>query len=244
MTTAPGRTLMIGLLGLTACLMLAACDRPQQQDSETTQVLRVHDVSALDVEHLDSKLNGLLHREDLPLKGQVELMDDRRLAVNGSEHLQTQIERILFELGNLEASGESMIDREVRLQFWVLSLSESEPRAPLPSSLESIGDSIVAEFPDLNLNVEDFGEFFQWSGSSGHFRSGTGTVFHIRRLEASEDGAQTQARVNLSPNIGGHSYEINRILRPGEPLILGRARVGSEPEPRYQILIARMDWLD
>ena len=248
-TTKSGAQFLSGLLPsviliVVLSLMLAGCDRSARQDIDNTPVLRIHDVTALNVEDLDAKLNDLLNREDLPLKGQTELMNDRRLAVNGSEHLQTQIARILDELSDIDAPGATVSDREVRLQFWLLSLSEAEAHAPLPASLENIGETISSEFPGLNLIVEDYGDFFHWPGSSITFRSGTGTQFHLRPFQTSEEYAQLRASILMPRHLGGNRYEINRKFTPGQALVLGRSRVGGEAESRYQVLVARMDWVN
>ncbi|MFU8831818.1 MAG: hypothetical protein ACNA7J_06630 [Wenzhouxiangella sp.] len=223
---------------------MTACD-PGPHDEETSvHSLRIHDVSGLQIEGLDLKLNDLLGRADLPLRGQVELLDDFRLAVNGSEHLQKQIERILGELGALEAPDAITPEREARLQFWILSLSEAVPHAALPASLQNIDDIVTSEFPGLNLNIEDFGEFFQWPNSTSSFRSGTGTHIFIRPFQTTEEGAHIHATIQLAGPLGGNRYEINRKFVPEQALILGRSRVGRDSEPFYQVLVARLDWAD
>lgn len=237
----PARSLFLCLF---AAFFLAGCTETANRNAETEHVLRVYDVAALNVDNLDSKLNGLLGREGLPLSGQAQLMDDHRLAVNGSEHLQNQIEHILADLAGAAGPARESVDREMQFRFWSLTLSGEDAQAPIPVELERISETLLAEFPDLKLSVADFGEFFVWSGSRGHFRSSASTSVHAHALETTEHGVQTRADFNFGPNLGGNRFQINRQLRPGEPLVLARTLVQGGSNPSYQVLVARMDWVD
>lgn len=237
----PARNLFLCLF---SAMLLAGCIETGDRSVSTEHVLRVHDVAALNIDELDMKLNDLLSSEDLPLTGQVELMDEHRLAVNGSEHLQNQIERILAELaGDAEPARESE-DREMQFRFWSLTLSGEDSQAPIPAELEQIRETLLAEFPGLKLTVADFGEFFIWPGSRGHFRSRAYTNVHVRALETTEQGVRTQADFQFGHSLSSNRFEINRQLRPGEPLVLARTLVEGGSDPSYQILVARMDWVD
>lgn len=244
------RTLWIVHLSLLLVMLLVGCvDVTGPSDDKDQPTLRVHDVSALNVERLDRKLNQLLGQEGSPLRGKVELMDDNRLAVNGSLALQHEIERLLEELGNDWESTTEVVVRPFRIQFWLLQMSKQEALEPLPADLDEVVRPIAREFPGFDVTVQDFIESFHVGPARmQRLQSGAGTLLVLRGLQPTVDGVAVHARVQARPpNETGSQiqYQVNQTLQPGKALVLGRAHGGGMgEEATYQVLIARMEWTD
>jgi len=147
---------------ITLCLvtMILGC-QPTEDDKH---VLRVHDVSGLQQRDLDDRLNNLLDREDLALKGRVTLIEQDRLAVNGPEFLQQQIAGILDELRGSE-SDSALDNTTYRVRYWILTMRRGEQTEDLPAPLSSIAPSLEAEFPDHALSISDFMESYHYGAS-------------------------------------------------------------------------------
>lgn len=245
----PNRKIMVAF-SLLLMLALSGCDLGEDESSDEKHVLRVYDVSALQVEQLDSTLDLLLDTENQPLRGRVELIDETRLAVNGSIQVQEEIERLLASLEVPGSKEEAALEREYRLQFWRLGLSPQHNDQSLPAGLEPVSDAISAHFPDHGIQVHDFVETFgSTSGNNLNLNSGAGTRVHLRSLKLRPGGAHVIARISAEPppNTTGEilQFSVNRDLPAGQPLVLGRLQSGLENDlPVYQVLVARMDWND
>lgn len=238
-------TLLLLLLGL-----IAACDSGREDLDLEEHVLRIHDVSGMQVEALDHKLNILLSREDLPLRGQVELVDDSRLAVNASQKVQREIAGILADLGSAASTGQEMPGRDYRVQFWLVKMSYGAGEHPLPAGLDEVLAPVAEEFSGFGFQIQDFVESYHGEGISyGSIQSGAGSTVAFRRLRVADDGVHATVSFRGIPAVNGSSnrvnYEVDRRLRPGQPLIVGRAHGGGMGEEAvYQVLIARMEWAD
>ena len=238
------------VLLLLPALMLAACaDKTEPSEENEAPALRIHDVSDLNVEELDLKLNDLLAREDLALRGQVELIDEFRLAVNGSVRLQREIASILDDLRNGPAAPDQAKKRPARIQFWLLTMSPEAPQQALPAGLDDVVEPIRSEFPGFEFEIQDFVEVFHETGSTIHnVRSGAGTRIMMRNVSTRETGLMLNGQLT-APGVldesGSIQYQVNQTLEPGKALILGRAHGGGRGEAAvYQVLIARMEWID
>ncbi len=238
------------ILSLTLALFLAGCvDVTSSPDDPDQPQLRVHDVSGLEVEHLDSTLNMLLRREDLPLRGQVQLVNDNHLVVNGSERLQREIERILDDLRNGPMTAETGVTRPFRIQYWLLQMTREESGETLPAGLDVVVEPISREFPGFEFRVQDFIEsYHDGPATLRNLSSGAGTRVHHRGLQVVEDGVRLHAQVNALPVGEGQrppAYHVDQRLQPDKALVLGRAHGGGQGEEAvYQVLIARMEWTD
>ncbi len=238
------------ILSLVLALFLAGCvDVTSTSDDLDQPELRVHDVSGLNVEDLDNNLNELLRREDLPLRGEVRLLDDHRLAVNGSKRLQREIERILDDLRNGPMGPEAGTSRPFRVQYWLLQMSREEDGEALPAGLDAVVEPIAREFPGFEFRVQDFLEsYHDGPATMRNLTSGAGTRLHYRGLQIVEDGVRLHAQVNALPPSEGQrppAYYVDQRLQPDKALVLGRAHGGGQGEEAvYQVLIARMEWTD
>lgn len=229
---------------------MTACDLHRDGAGDEEHVLRVHDVSQLQIDELDTALSALLLREDLPLRGTVERIDQGRIAVNGSELLQTQITRLLADLAEVEFGNIAEIERDFRLQFWLLTLAPEREDDALPPAIDDLADVIRDQFPQHGIRVRDFIETFASNSMVNlNLSSGRGTSVWLSHVRLQSDGVQMTGRVHtLSPQDarGGSSvFNISRHLRAGQPLVLGRAHGGSVDEQAiYHVVVARMDWND
>jgi hypothetical protein len=238
------------ILPLSLALLVAGCvDVTSTPDDLDQPELRVHDVSGLNVENLDSNLNTLLRREDLPLRGEVRLLDDHRLAVNGSRRLQREIERILDDLKNGPVGVETVVSRPFRIQYWLLQMTREETAEDLPAGLDAVVEPMAEEFPGFKFRVQDFMEsYHDGPATFGNLSSGAGTRVHFRNLGMAEEGVRLHAQINALAAREGHPgvvYQVTQSLQPDQALVLGRAHGGGQGEEAvYQVLIARMEWTD
>ncbi|MEE4637609.1 MAG: hypothetical protein V2J42_02590 [Wenzhouxiangella sp.] len=245
----PHRTTIVAF-SLLLMLALSGCDMGSGESSDEKHVLRVYDVSHMETEYLEGRLYRLLSGDHPALRGRVQLLDETQLAVNGSIHLQEEIASLLASLGQPAFTEEDSLEREYRLQFWRLGLSPQQNDQKLPAGLEPVSDAVSAHFPDHGTQVHDFVETFgSTSGTNLLFESGVGTMVHIRSLKLQPAGAHLIAEISAPspPNVVGDfvSFTINRNLKAGQPLILGRLQGGRENDlPVYEVLVARMDWND
>jgi len=229
---------------LAAILPLTACNRADAPETEES-VLRVHDVSDLQVQELDDKLNELLSRADLPLRGKVELIDDNRLAVNASRYLQDEIEAMIDQLRD-DAPGDA-IERPFRIEFWLLRMAPGEGSGDVPAYLADDLEPLLSQYDGYGLSVEDYLESFHTSQASiNRISSGTANSISFQSAAASSSGIILRARFSShSRGQGTINYEINHTLEPGKPLVLGRAHYGGGADKAsYQILVARAEWAD
>ncbi|MGY6553535.1 MAG: hypothetical protein ACXIUM_03330 [Wenzhouxiangella sp.] len=237
-------------LGILLLAALAGCDLRPERTDETAHVLRVHDVSQLQVDELESTLNLLLGSDSLPLRGHARMIDQSHLAVNGSEHLQDQIARVLADLQLIETRDDSVVDRDFRLQFWLLTLAPEGNDVPLPPTIEELADVIRDQFPQYAIRVSDFIETFASNSMPNlNILSGPGTNIFLSPVRLQSDGVHVTGRVQARAPRGAHgglaTFNISRKLLAGQPLVLGRAHGGSLDERAlYQVLVARMDWND
>ncbi|MCC5865564.1 MAG: hypothetical protein JJU31_10630 [Wenzhouxiangella sp.] len=230
--------------------LLAGCvDFTGPSDRSEQPVLKIHDVSALNVERLEHKLNELLGQQEGLLHGQVQLMDDNRLAVNGSPRLQGEIERMLTDLRGVPDTGDQFVNRPFRIQFWVLKMSRNGPQEALPAGLEELIEPIAREFAGFEFAVQDFLESFHSGPVRFHnLQSGAGTSVQLMGVNPTDDGVKVRAQVRARPASAQGiqvSYQVNQRLVPGMPLVLGRAHGGGQgEEATYQVLVARLEWTD
>lgn len=235
---------VVAVVLLVAILPLTACNQADAPETEES-VLRVHDVSDLQVKDLDDKLNELLSREDLPLRGKVELIDDNRLAVNASRYLQDEIVAMIDQLRD-DAPGDA-IERPFRIEFWLLRMAPGEGSGDVPAYLADELEPLLSQYQGYALSVEDYLESFHTSQASiDHISSGNESRIIFRRAVASRSGIFLRARFNSYS--GGQSvinYEINHTLEPGKPLVLGRVHDGGgADQASYRVLVARAEWAD
>lgn len=248
-TTASFR--MTGLFLAVALLsMLAACDLRRDGAGDAEHVLRVHDVSHLQSDQLDVKLSLLLGSEDLPLRGNARMIDQGHLAVNGSQYLQDQIAHLLTDLAEVEIGDNGALERDFRLQVWLLTLAPEREDDRLPPMIEDLADVIRDQFPQYGIRVSDFIETFG-SGSMQHVHlvSGGGTNVSLTPLRLLQDGAHVSGRIfaRAPDDARGQSatFNINRTIQAGQTLMLGRTHGGTiDDQAFYQVLVARMDWAD
>ncbi|NBB92525.1 MAG: hypothetical protein GVY32_05065 [Gammaproteobacteria bacterium] len=249
MNPVKSRRLLVGLLvALSLALVGCELDRPPRADTsaEEASVLRVHDVSDLQVEGLEGKLNELLSREDLPLRGRVELLDDGRLAVNASRHLQDEIAGMIEQLR--ESVPADIVERPFRIEFWFLRLAPGESSGDLPAYLADELAPLVAQYEDYGLSIQDYLESHHSSASSMRsIYSGSGALVRFRRVVPTEQGILLNASTQSDSAAGRRSiiYEIDHVLQPGKSLVLGRAHDGGDAgKASYQLLVARAEWTD
>lgn len=229
---------------LASVLLLTACEQPGAPDKEES-VLRVHDVSGLQVKQLDQKLNELLSREDLPLRGKVELLDESRLAVNASRHLQDEIAAMIGQLR--DHAPRDAIERPFRVEFWLLRMAQGETSGDLPEYLRDDLEPLLSQYEGYDLSVEDYLESYHASEASiDRISSGKRTNIFFRRVAAQSSGIVLGARVHSDAGAGSMiTYEVNHTLEPGKSLVLGRAHDGGGKEKAsYQVLVARAEWTD
>ncbi len=221
--------------------MIIGCQPTEDDD----HVLRVHDVSGLQQRDLDDRLNNLLDREDLALKGRVTLIEQDRLAVNGPEFLQQQIAGILDELRRSE-SDSALDNTTYRVRYWILNMHRGEQEETLPGPLSSIAPSLSAEFPGHAFSVTDFMESYHFGASRNqNLVSGAGSRARLYRAQPTSEGLKTNFIFN-APTIGEASqvpqYEVNRLLIDGQPIVLGRTfGLDASGQPVYQLLLAQAD---
>lgn len=227
---------------ITLCLvtMILGC-QPTEDDRH---VLRVHDVSGLQQFDLDNRLNDLLNRDDLALKGRVTLIDQDRLAVNGPEFLQQQIAGILDELRGSETDS-ALENATYRVRYWILTMRRGEQEETLPGPLNSIAPSLSAEFPGYTISVTDFMESYHY-GASRHqnLASGAGSRIHLNLAQPTSDGLKMSFALDgpIREATQVPHYEVNRLLIDGQPIVLGRTfAVDESGEPVYQLLLAQAD---
>ena len=222
-------------------MLATGCDRSGTAGAEES-VLRIHDVSGLQVDELDEKLNDLLSREDLPLTGKVELLDDHRLAVNASRYLQDEIGAMIDQLH--EHKPGDAIERPFRVEFWLLRMASGESSGDVPDYLAEALEPLLQQYPGYELSVDDYLESFHGGQAAiNHISSGNGSTIRFRRATASDSGIELRARVYGSGS--SINYEVNHTLEPGRTLVLGRAHDGGGAEKAsYQILVARAEWTD
>ncbi len=249
--TASALIRLAGLVATTAIILaVTACDLRRDGDRAEEHVLRVHDVSHLQIEELDAPLRELLKGEDFPLRGTIERIDQRWLAVNGSELLQEEIARLLTDLGETRNGGNATVDRDFRLQLWLLTLLPDRDDDELPRTIESLAEVVRHQFPKYGIQVSDFVETFgSNSMASLNVTSGGGTQVFLRPLRLTSDGAHITGRVQARPPRDAQAqfstFDISRNLRAGKPLVLGRKHGGTLDEQAfYQVVVARMDWND
>lgn len=229
---------------LASVLLLTACEQSDAPDVEES-VLRVHDVSGLQVKALDKKLNELLSREDLPLRGKVELLDDNRLAVNASRYLQDEIVTMIDQLRD-HAPGDA-IERPFRVEFWLLRMAPGETSGDLPGYLSDELEPLLSKYEGYDLSVEDYLESYHASQASiDSISSGKATEIYFRRAATSNSGIVLGARVHSRAGTGDMiTYQVNHTLEPGKSLVLGRAHDGGGAQKAsYQVLVARAEWTD
>ncbi|TVS10140.1 MAG: hypothetical protein EA419_11390 [Wenzhouxiangella sp.] len=249
--TATALIRIAGLMLAAALIMtMTACDLRRDGAGDNEHVLRVHDVSNLQSDQLDVKLSLLLASDDLPLRGNVRVIDQGRLAVNGSRYLQDQIARLLADLDQIESSDAAAIERDFRLQFWLLTLVLERDDDALPPVIDDLADVIRDQFPQHGIRVHDFIETFG-GGSTQHVHlvSGGGTNVSLSPLRLLEDGAHISGRIfaRAPEDARGQSatFNLNRTIRAGQTLMLGRSHGGTiDDQAFYQVLVARMDWTD
>lgn len=229
---------------------ITACDLRRDGAGDEEHVLRVHNVSHLQSDQLDVKLSLLLASDDLPLRGNVRMIDQGRLAVNGSRNLQDQIARLLAELDQIESADATATERDFRLQFWLLTLVPGRADDDLPPVIDKLADIIRDQFPQHGIRVQDFIETFGGgSTQTVHLVSGGGTNVSLTPLRLLEDGAHISGRIfaRAPDDARGQSttFNLNRSLRAGQTLMLGRSHGGTiDDQSFYQVLIARLDWTD
>ncbi len=233
-----------------ACLLLLAACEPSGTPVSEEPMLRIHDVSGLRIESLDDNLNELLSREDLPLSGKVELLDENRLAVNASRYLQDEIAQILDELR--EQAPADAVQRPFRVEYWFLRMAKTESSDDVPGYIADDLQPLLANYEGYSLSVEDYLESFH-SGSSSidHISSGMRTNIFFRKVGSTRDEVMLNAHASARSGELGRSnpgiirYAINHTLEPGKPLVLGRAHTGgSAGETSYQVLVAFAEWSD
>jgi|GEM_PF-7117976 len=216
-----------------------------QPSEDENDVLRVHDVSGLQQRDLDDRLNNLLDREDLALKGRVTLIEQDRLAVNGPEFLQQQIAGILDELRGSEIDS-ALENATYRVRYWILTMRQEEQKEDLPGPLSSIAPSLEAEFPGYAISVSDFMESYHY-GTSRHqsIESSAGSRAHLTRMQPMARGLVASFELiapRLGEAVGTPRYNVNRLLVDGQPIVLGRTfAVDASGEPIYQLLLAQAD---
>lgn len=229
---------------VSGILMLAACQQTQAPGSEDS-VLRVHDVSGMQVDELDDKLNDLLSREDLPLRGRVELLDDNRLAVNASRNLQNEIAALIDQLRDNESAN--AVDRPFRVQYWFLRMARGEGSSDVPDSIATELAPLVKQFPGYSLSVEDYLETYHTPASrvGGNVSSGKGARVSVRSTESTEEGVMLRAQIYSPGQNSSIMYDVNHTIVPGKPFVLGQVHDGSEAaQASYQVLVARAEWTD
>lgn len=237
----PKRIMPVAMLAVV--LLLTACEQSGAPDLEES-VLRVHDVSGLQVEELDEKLNELLSREDLPLRGKVELLDDNRLAVNASRYLQDEIVAMIDQLRDYDSS--SAIERPFRVQYWFLRMAKGEGGGDVPASVNEDLAPLLERFEGYSLSVEDYVETYHTGTSSvGSVSSGQGARIAVRSAESTKVGMKLRARVYSPGQAASISYEVGHMLVPGKALVLGQVHDGGDAaQASYQVLVARAEWTD
>ncbi|NBD95273.1 MAG: hypothetical protein GVY11_02200 [Gammaproteobacteria bacterium] len=230
-------------LGLACALILSACEQSGPSDS-TESVLRVHDVTGLQIDTLDEKLNELLSREDLPLRGKVELLDDNRLAVNASRFLQDEIATMIDQLRVLDSRD--TIERPFRVQYWFLRMAKDEGSEDVPEDVVSDLKPLLDRFDGYSLSVEDYLETHHRAASSvGRVSSGRGAFVLMRSTQTTAEGIALRARIHSPGQSSSINYEVNHELKPGRALVLGKVHDGGNAEQAsYQVLVARAEWTD
>lgn len=234
------RKIVAGLV-LVGAILLTGCEEDPALSSGEP-VLRIHDVSGLQVDSLDKKLNELLSREDLPLRGRVELLDDNRLAVNASRYLQDEITAMI---GQLRDQGPmEKIERAFQVQYWILRMARGEGDGDVPDSVHSDLVPLLDEFEGYALSVEDYMETHHRPGGRvGMVSSGRGAHVSTRAAEATEAGMVIQALVSSPGEAGSITYQVNHTLVPGRALVLGQAHDGGyDEQASYQVLVAKAKW--
>lgn len=228
---------------LASVLLLTACEQSEAPD-EAESVLRVHDVSGLQVDELDDKLNELLSREDLPLRGKVELLDNNRLAVNASRYLQDEIDAMIDQLRVSDPA--ETIEQPFRVQYWFLRMAKDASSEDVPEHIVSDLSPLLERFDGYSLSVEDYLETHHRAASHvGHVSSGRGARVLMRNAEATEEGVVLRARIQSPGEHSSINYEINQELVPGRTLVLGKVHDGGNAEQAsYQVLVARAEWTD
>jgi hypothetical protein len=209
-------------LTLVACAMifasvLSGCGQHENAGPDDA-VLRVHDVSGVNVEQLDSKLNELLSRDDLPLRGKVTLLAEGRLAVNASRFLQDEISAMVEQIRDQHPING--IQRPLRVEFWLLRMAKDSGTTDVPVHQSNVLEPLLAEYEGYGLPVYDYLESFH-SGiaSVDHIRSGQGTSVYFGKIAASEDGIEMAARVVArSSSKYTIDYRTNHQLQPGKLL--------------------------
>ncbi len=228
---------------MALALMLTACNQSSTPDSEES-VLRVHDVTGLQIDTLDEKLNELLSREDLPLRGRVELLDENRLAVNASRFLQDEIAAMIDQLRVSDSTD--AIERPFRVQYWFLRMAKDTSSEDVPDDILSDLKPMLDRFDGYSLSVEDYLETHHRAASNvGHVRSGRGTYVSMHSVQATEEGVALHARIHSPGQSSSINYEVNHELKPGRALVLGKVHDGGNDEQAsYQVLVARVEWTD
>ncbi|MEE4296646.1 MAG: hypothetical protein V2J20_08535 [Wenzhouxiangella sp.] len=241
----------IGMVaGAALLLVLSGCGSGTESEAENHE-LRVYDVSHLQAEEFSEELAFLLSRESLPLHGSVTLIDETTMAVNGPKELQSQIARLLNELGQAP-TAEERFQREYRLQFWLLALSPKADNQPLPAPLEPAAEAMGELFPDYGVRVieaiETSGNLSITQARRVLLNSGSGSAYNIWSLDLHENGGKLLAQIHTrteAPFRGTAQFQVSRNLSVGQPLVLGRAGASAEDgQLHYQVLVARMDWID
>lgn len=239
-------TRLMAVATLAFTMLLTGCEQTGVSDENEEPVLRVHDVSDLNVDQLDEKLNELLSREDLPLRGKVELLDDDQLAVNASRYLQDEIAAMMEQLRNRAPAD--AIQRPFRIEFWLLRMARDteEGAGDVPEYVAEDLEPLMARYEGYELSVYDYLESFH-SGIAtvDDISSGKQTRVNFARIDSSTDEILIDANVYAhgEPGAGLIDYHINHSLTPGKALVLGRAHDGGRAEhASYQVLVARAEW--
>lgn len=242
MTSLDRNKILVGMV-LAGILILPGCGQDNVAELDEP-VLRVHDVSHLQVEELDGKINELLSREDLPLRGRVELLDENRMAVNASRYVQDELSAMIEQLH--EAGSEETIERPFMIQYWLLRMAKAEGSGDVPDFVMSDLSSLLERFEGYSLSVEDYLETHHAATARmGPVVSGRGARVFVRNAEATEKGVSFQASVQSRGESSRIDFQVNHMLEPGRALVLGKAHDGGEgDQASYQVLVARAEWTD
>jgi hypothetical protein len=241
--------LVAAFFALAGCQSDPAATGGPDAAGDSPPILRVHDVSRLDAENLDHNLNDLLSRQDLPLRGQVRLLDEGRLAVNAPPYVQEQIAGILTEL-QVDTAPEPLAESAAyRVRFWIVRMVAGSDSEHVPVPLARILDELRPDFPGFGSSVQDYMETYHYSEERGltHI-TGAGSQISFRQARPLAQGIHLHLSIRAVPSNDGlrqSMYQVNRELLDGQPLVLGKVFGGLDDGlPSYQLVIAQADRLD
>lgn len=237
------------LLKIIALVFMASLLVGCQSEDEYQHLLQIHDVSGIQQQDLEAQLNDLLQREDLVLKGRVSLIETDQLAVNGPAQLQRQIASILADLKSELVKTETLTNATYRVRYWVLTMAPGEQIDDLPTPLQTVAPALREEFPNHAIQVSDFLESYHFGPSEfARVNSGTGSRVILGDVRPTAEGLELTIDMLANPMVDGQSpprYQINRLLRNGQPLVLGRSFArGEGNQSLYQLLLAQADLIE